>query len=89
MERLAETSTLVHLASLALGCLDALDMEKPVERTCVATALGSASVHVFCGLDCQCLNKKSRTYLASIAATLGLLGRFRFAHFKEKRRGTD
>ena len=89
MERFAKTSALVHLASLALGCLDALDMEKSVERTCLATTLGSASVHVFCGLDCQHYDEKSGTHLASVASTLGLLGRFRFAHLKEKRRGTD
>ena len=59
MERLAKTSALVHLASLALGCLDALDMEKPVERPYLATALGSAGVHVFCGLDCKHLDKES------------------------------
>ena len=89
MERLAKTAALVHLASLALGCLDALDMEKSVERTCMATTLGSASVHIFCGLDCQHHDEKSRTYFASVTSTLGLLGRFRFANLKEKRGGTD
>ena len=53
MERLAETFALVHLACLALSRLDTLDMEKPLERKHLATALGFACFHVACHLDCQ------------------------------------
>ena len=89
MERFVTTSALVYLASLALGCLDALDMEKSVERTYLATTSGSAGLHVVCDLDCQHHNKESGTHIASVASTLGLLGCFRFTHLEEKRCGTD
>ena len=89
MERLAKTAALVHLASLALGCLDALDMEKSVERPFLATALGSAGVHVVCGLDCKHLDKEPRTHIASVTSSFGLLGSFRFTHLEEKHGGTD
>ena len=89
MERLAKTAALVHLASLALGCLDALDMEKSVERPFLATALGSAGVHVVCGLDCKHLDKEPGAHIASVTSSFGLLGSFRFTHLEEKHGGTD
>ena len=89
MERFVTTSALVHLASLTLGCLDTLDMEKSVERPFLATALGSAGVHVVCGLDCKHLDKEPGAHIASVTSSFGLLGSFRFTHLEEKHGGTD
>ena len=64
-------------------------MEKSVERPYLATALGSAGVHVVCGLDCKYLHKEPGTHIASVTSSLGLLGSFCFTHLEEKHGGTD